>query len=289
MRDFMAVIGQRNSLRILHAASPGLYLDGGEEHGEILLPRRYIKEGMVPGSEVDVFVYHDSENRRVATTEQPKVMVGQFACLQVVGVEPQIGAFLDWGLSKDLLLPVTQQDYPVKVGDWVVVYVCIHQESGLIIANGFIHPNLNLTPPVYEVGQKVNVLVFEETPLGFNAIIENAHLGLFYRSELSVSLYYGQQFDAYIKRVRPDTGIDLRLDQEGYQRVAPLAEQILEALHEQGGKLDMDDDSSPEAIREVFGTSKKAFKQAIGALYRERKIELLKPGIRLVAPGNLKK
>jgi uncharacterized protein len=280
-RAGMAVIGKTNSLKILHEAPQGIYLDGGER-GEILLPRRYAPERYLPGDVLEVFVYFDSEDRLVATTEVPRVKVGEFACLEVVDEKGGVGAFLDWGLQKDLLLPLREQPERVHVGDWIVVYVFLDPRNERIVASMRLKTYLDLTPPEYAEGERVHLLVFEETPLGYNAIVNNAHTGLLYRSEVSAPLLYGQPVEGYVRAVRPDGKIDLRLDPAGYQRVAPLTEVILDALKKNGGQLEFDDNSSPDAIRQAFATSKKAFKQALGALLRQRRIEFTKPGIRLV-------
>lgn len=277
----MALIGQRNSLPILRSAPPGYYLDGGT-HGEILLPGRYIPKGVIPGGIMDVFVYRDSEDRLVATTETPHAMVGEFALLRVIAVNPRIGVFLDWGLEKDLLLPLREQTNPVRAGDWIVVRVALDEKTERIIASTRLNRYLDLTPPSYTEGQAVKMIVIGETPLGYNAVVEHAHRGLLYRTDLSGPLTMGQPLEGFVRAVREDGKIDLALDQAGYRRIAPLTEQIVEALTESGGSLPYHDNSSPEDIRTVFGVSKKAFKQAIGSLFRERRIVIEQDGIRLL-------
>jgi uncharacterized protein len=279
----MAVIGQRNQLTILHTATPGLFLDGGS-HGEILLPGRYIPAGAKAGGTLDVFVYRDSEDRVVATTETPYATVGQFAYLRVVGVNPRVGVFLDWGLEKDLLLPAREQTGPLRPDDWAVVYVSLDEKTDRIVASARLNRWLSSTPPTYAEGQPVKLLISSETPLGYSAIVNNAHRGLLYRSDLSGSLSVGQSMDGYVRTVREDGKIDLSLDRAGYRRIAPLTDQILGILKERDGRLPYHDGSSPEEIRAAFGVSKKAFKQAIGALYRDRKIRIETHGISLVAP-----
>lgn len=279
----MALIGKRNLLPVVRSAPPGYYLDGGE-HGEILLPGRYIPKGVIPGGIMDVFVYRDSEDRLVATTEIPHASVGEFALLRVVSVNPRIGVFLDWGLEKDLLLPIREQTKPLQSGDWLVVRVVLDEKTDRIIASSRLNRYLNLTPPTYAEGQAVNLLVIEATPLGFNVIVENAHRGLLYHSDLANPLTIGQPLEGFVRLVRPDGKIDVALDRSGYRRIGTVTEQILEALKESGGRLPYHDNSSPEDIRAVFGVSKKAFKQAIGALYRDRRIEIAKDGIKLVTP-----
>jgi hypothetical protein len=276
----MAIIGKRNILSIVRASTPGLYLDGGEL-GEILLPGRYIPADLKPKDKLDVFVYRDSEDRLVATTETPLATVGEFACLKVISVNRNIGAFLDWGLSKDLLLPFREQESPLRAGDWTVVHVFMDEKTNRIVASTRLNRHLSRDTPAYRNGQPVNLLIIGRTPLGYNAIVENAHRGLLYHDNLAAPLLPGQKVRGFVHTVRPDGKIDLRLDASGYKRVATLRDQIIQALQSNGGHLAFDDDSSPEAIRQTFGVSKKAFKQALGKLYKERRIRFQSPGIEL--------
>lgn len=278
----MALIGKRNSLLIVREAPPGYYLDGGT-HGEILLPGRYIPNESKPGGTIDVFVYRDSEDRLVAATQLPYAEVGEFAYLQVIGVNPRVGVFLDWGLEKDLLLPAREQSGPVREGDWLVVRVALDEKTDRIIASARLNRWLNLTPPPYQEGQAVKLLITGNSPLGYNAIVNHAHRGLLYHGDLSGPLSTGQKHDGYIRVVRPDGKIDLALDRAGYHRIAPLTDQILESLKTAGGRMPYHDNSSPEEIRAAFSVSKKAFKQAIGALFRERRIVIEEHGIRLAS------
>lgn len=276
----MATLGKRNLLRAVRQADAGLYLDA-QELGEILLPRRYLPPDLQRDQLLDVFLYRDSEDRLVATTEQPLACVGEFACMQVKDVNEGAGAFLDWGLAKDLLLPFREQGSPVRVGQRVVVAVCMDEKTDRIIASARIDRHFSREMPALKAGQQVRALVWGKTPLGYNAIVENAFRGLLYHSSLATPLKNGQLLQCYVREVREDRKIDLSLDAAGYARVGPLTEQVLQALRSAGGQLDLDDDSSPAAVRQRFGVSKKAFKQALGALYRDRKITFAKPGIRL--------
>ena len=209
----MAQIGKRNQLTVLKEAPPGFYLDGGE-HGELLLPGQYIPEGAKPGDVLDVFVYRDSGDRLVATTETPHVMVGEFAYLRVVSVNPKVGVFLDWGLAKDLLLPIREQKERLAHGDWVIVYVYIDTKTDRIVASTRINRHLNLVPPPYTEGQPVSLLITGPTPLGYNAIVENAHRGLLYHNDLSAPLATGERMDGFVREVREDGKIDLSLDRD---------------------------------------------------------------------------
>ena len=277
----MAILGKRNSLPIVRQAPPGFYLDGGT-HGEILLPGRYLAQGGRPGEMVDVFVYRDSEDRLVATTETPLAMVGDFAMLRVVSQSPSIGAFLDWGLEKDLLLPRREYAGGIREGRLALIHVMLDERSDRIIATARLNRHLNLTPPNYAEGQAVKLIIESETPLGYRAIINGAHTGLLYRTECGGSLSVGQSLGGFIRAVRDDGKIDLGLDPAGHRRLASLSEQILSALKAAGGRLPYHDGSPPEAIREALGMSKKAFKQAIGVLFRERRILIEPDGIRLI-------
>lgn len=277
----MVQIGRRNTLRAIEGAPMGLFLDGGEL-GPILLPRRYIPHGAAPGADVDVFIYRDSEDRIIATTETPRAMVGECAVLDVVGSDRQTGAFLDWGLSKDLLLPMREQAHRVRTGDRVAAVVLLDDKTGRVIASTKLHRHLHKTPPPFREGQRVPLLIAEETDLGYTAVIAHTHLGLLYFSDLGSPLDFGQQLEGTIRAIRPDGKIDLSLDPAGPGRIAPLAHRVLTALREAGGFLPFDDDSPPDAIRAKFFASKKAFKQAVGSLYREKRITFADGGIRLV-------
>jgi predicted RNA-binding protein (virulence factor B family) len=277
----MAIIGKRNSLAIIRASQPGLYLDGGEL-GEILLPGRYIPADLAPKQKLDVFVYRDSEDRLVATTEKPHAMVGEFGYMQVKSVNPQIGAFLDWGLAKDLLVPFREQEFPLRAGDWVVVYVALDAQTNRILASTRLNRHLNRDTPAYRDGQPVNIFITSKTPLGYNAIVDNAHFGLLYKDQLASALKIGARMKGFVRTVRPNGKIDLNLDASGYKRVAPLTDLIVTALKMSGGKLPFDDDSSPVVIRQNFNVSKKAFKQALGKLYKTRRIGFTQPGIELL-------
>ena len=277
----MAILGKRNILPIVRESAPGLYLDGGNL-GEILLPGRYIPAGLKPKDKLDVFIYRDSEERLVATTETPLVMVGEFACLKVVSVNQNVGAFLDWGLAKDLLLPFREMETPLRPGEQVVVYVCLDVKTNRILATARLNRHLNRDSPAYRAGQPVSFLITGRTPLGYNAIVENAHRGLLYHEHLGAPLATGQKLKGFVRTVRSGGKIDLSLDASGYKRVAPLTNQLIQALERGGGRLAFDDDSSPAAIRETFGVSKNAFKQALGKLYKSRRIRFEKPGIQLL-------
>jgi uncharacterized protein len=281
----MANIGRWNKLRAIEENSYGMMLDGGE-HGPILAPRRYLPDDAFTGDEFEVFVYLDSKDRLIATTEEPLAQVGEFACLEVVSLNPKIGAFLKWGLAKDLLLPFAEQLGRLQVGQRVVVAIYVDDRTGRIAASMRTRRHLEKSRPPYDGGEAVQLLIAGRTPLGFNAIINQRHMGLLYHSDLPNPVEVGQTLDGFIRRVRPEGKIDLSLDRAGYGRVATLSDDIIEALRNSNGYLEIGDKSPPERIRNLFGTSKKAFKQALGALYKEQRIRFEGPGIRLVEDGS---
>lgn len=277
----MAAIGKRNTLTVLRDAPPGFYLDGGEL-GEILLPNRYVPPRLAPGERIEVFVYRDSEDRLVATTETPRAVVGDVATLRVVSVNRQVGAFLDWGLAKDLLLPFREQTGAVRAGQDVVVRIYLDEKTRRIVASMKLERDSALEPANYRAGQAVEFVVSEKTPLGYKVLVEGRHPGLLYHDTLAVPVAPGQKLKGFVRALRPDGKLDLSLDQAGFRRVAPLALRIVQALQRGGGRLGLDDDSPPEKIRQTFGASKKAFKQALGTLYKARRIRFCKPGIELL-------
>ena len=279
----MAHIGKRNLLTIVRSAQPGLYLDGGPL-GEILLPGKFIPTGATVGGKVDVFVYRDSEDRLVATTQTPLAVVGEFACLRVVSASPRIGVFLDWGLDKDLLLPIREMAGPLNPGDRVVVRVGLDEQTDRLVATARVNRHLDLTPPNYPEGESVKLLVASKSPLGYNMIVNDAHRGVLYDTDVAGPLEVGQLVEGYVRSVRPDGKIDLATGRAGYRRIASVSEKVIAVLTAKGGRLPYHDNSLPEEIRDAFGVSKKAFKQAIGALFRERRILIEPDGIRLVPP-----
>ena len=279
----MAVIGKYNTLSIIRESEPGLYLDGGDL-GEILFPKRYIPDDLKQGDKLDVFVYLDSEDRLVATTEKPFATVGEFAHLEVIGVNNNIGAFLNWGLAKDLLLPFREQEGQVRVGHKVVVAIVLDSKSNRLMASMRLRRHFSKLPPTYRAGQPVNLMITDMTRLGYKAIVENAHEGLLYHDHLKLATPFptGHKLKGFVRMVRPNSKIDLALDASGYKRVSSLQEQVVQVLQANGGRLNFDDGSSPETIRNKFGVSKKAFKQALGALYKSRRIRFLNPGVQLL-------
>jgi uncharacterized protein len=278
----MALIGRYNSLQVVKQTDFGLYLDGGAD-GEILLPNRYVPKGEPSdiGDWLNVFVYLDSEDRLIATTEKPKAQVGGFASLKVVEIN-SVGLFLDWGLPKDLLLPHSEEKRPLQVGDYCVVHVYLDKRSKRITATARLDRYLDNTPPRYKVGDAVDLLVVEKTDMGFKAIINNQHWGLIHKNEVFKFLRNGMQEKGYIKELRADGKISLSLQPVGQEASGSLSEQILTRLREQGGSLALSDKSPPEAITQAFGVSKGNFKRAIGGLFKQGLIVIHDDRIELV-------
>jgi len=271
----MALVGRYNSLQIVKHTDFGLYLDGGAD-GEILLPNRYVPKDTPTEVEdwLNVFVYLDSEDKLIATTEKPKVQVGAFASLKVKDIN-SIGIFLDWGLAKDLLMPYSEEKHPLKVGDYCVVHAYLDKRTRRITATSKLDRYLDQTPVDYTPGQPVELLVAGQTPMGFKAIINNRHWGLIHKNEVFKFLRSGMHETGYIKEVRSDGKIALSLQPIGQALATSLPEQIMERLLAADGVLKVSDKSDPQLISDMFGVSKGNFKKAIGALYKEGRIVIL--------------
>ena len=276
----MAEIGKFNTLKTVKSVDFGVYLDGGDL-GEILLPGRYVPAGAKIGENVGVFLYFDSEDRLIATTETPLARVGDFAFLEVAAVN-SVGAFLKWGLPKDLFVPFSEQRPPMKTGRKYVVYIYLDNASRRLAASAKIDKHLSKEPPPFKSNQEVDLLIYGRTELGYKAIINNSHGGILYENEVYQELHPGDRITGYIRKVRDDGKIDLRLDKPGYGGVGELAEQILETLRANHGFLGLTDKSPAGEIGRLFGVSKNAFKMAVGALYKKRLITLDAFGITLV-------
>ena len=268
----MALIGRYNSLQVVKHTDFGLYLDGGAD-GEILLPKRYIPKDTPSEVEdwLNVFIYLDSDDKLIATTEKPKVQVGEFASLKVLEIN-SIGIFLDWGLSKDLLLPYSEEKRSLEAGQYCVVHVYLDKHTRRITATARLDRYLDVRPATYQVGQAVDLLVAEATDMGFKAIINNQHWGLIHKNEVFKFLRSGMREKGFIKELRADGKISLSLQPVGQEAANSLHEKILQQLQANGGTLAVSDKSPPEVISGLFGVSKGNFKKAIGALYKQGQI-----------------
>jgi uncharacterized protein len=276
----MAKIGERATLTILREETFGIFLDAGPL-GEVLLPRREMPKTWAIGGQVDVFLYRDSEDRPVATLKQPLALPGHFAYLKVIEITP-VGAFLDWGLPKDLLLPFREQRDRLEVGNSYVVHVYLDPESERIVATRRLSRHLDRIPPSYDVGQAVDLLIYGKTELGYKAIINGLHTGVIYANQVFRRIRAGERTRGYITLVRPDGKIDISLEPPGRERINSLESSLIQKLTAQNGFLPLTDETPAEEIHKVLGVSKKAFKQAVGALFRKRQVELTPEGIRLI-------
>lgn len=278
--NVMAEIGKLNKLYVVKEVDFGIYLDGGEL-GEILMPKRYVPEGTQPEDTIEAFIYLDSEDRLVATTEKPYAMVEEFALLEAVSITP-VGAFLSWGLPKDLFVPFREQRQEMEEGKKYLVYVYLDQNSKRIAASSKIESYLDNIPVDYDVDEEVDLIIVNETDLGFNAIIDNSHLGILYKNEVFQPLNPGDKIQGYIKKIRTDGKIDLCLQKAGYEKISSYVDKIIVELQKNKGFLPLNDKSTPEDIYKIFRISKKNFKAAIGALYKKRFIAIEESGIRLL-------
>ncbi|MBL7811594.1 MAG: GntR family transcriptional regulator [Bacteroidetes bacterium] len=274
-----AIAGKFNRLTVNRKVDFGVFLDGGEA-GEILMPAKYVPEGTEPGAEVDVFVYYDTMDRIIATTEKPLLVTGECAALICKSIT-KYGAFLDWGLTKDLFVPFREQKTEMKEGRPYVVTAYPDKLTKRIVGSTKIEKYLNKSEPTFEPGQEVSLLIFSETPLGYKAVINHTHTGILYHNEVFQPLAIGQTVKGYIKLVRPDGKTDLSLQQTGGVHQDEMAEKLLKMLEKAGGFIPATDKTGPDDIYDQFGMSKKAWKKAVGSLYKARLISLEEDGIRL--------
>ena len=276
----MLKIGEYNKLKIVKELDFGLYLDGLDK-GEILLPRRYAPKKFEINEEIVVFIYTDSEDRLIATTLKPKAIVGDFALLKMIS-KNSFGAFYDWGLPKDLFVPKKEQRDDMTVGRSCIVYIYVDALTDRVVASTKAERFLNRETPEFKTGEEVDLLILKKTSLGYKAIINNTFSGVLYENEIFEPIKVGQQIKGYIKKIREDGKIDLSLQKSGFALVDDLAEKILEKLQDEDGYLNITDKSSPEDISSMFGVSKKAFKKAVGLLYKERTITIEEDGIKII-------
>lgn len=276
----MIQIGKTNTLSVLRETSIGLYL-GDNENTELLLPRKYVPGNTKVGDDIDVFVYKDSEDRLIATTLKPYAQVGEFAYLTVKDVS-RLGAFLDWGLEKDLFIPFKEQKYKMQEGYSYVVAVYLDELSNRIVASTKLNRYISNDHLTVEQGQEVDLLVYNDTDMGFTCIINGKHKGLIYHNDVYQDIQIGDKLKGYIKLIRDNNLIDLSLQNLGFKHVLSSTDLILKYLSEHEGYLDLNDKSSPDLIERRFNMSKATFKKSIGILYRQRKVTLHEDGVRLV-------
>lgn len=276
--DFIR-LGDYNRMTVVKTVDFGVYLDGGDE-GEVLLPARYVPEGCKPGDELDVFVYLDNEERLVATTQTPLAKVGDFAYLRVAWVN-EYGAFLNWGLMKDLFCPFREQKMTMEKDKSYIVHVHLDDESYRIVVSAKVEHYFDTTFPPYSHGDEVSLLIWQKTELGFKVIIDNRWPGLVYKNQVFKNIHIGDRMQGYIDIVRDDGKIDVMLQPTGRTMTKTLADTLLEYLRTHGGTCPLTDKSPAEEIYRTFQVSKKNYKKAIGDLYKHRLITIGEDCIRL--------
>lgn len=275
----MVKIGEYNTLKVLRAVDFGVYLDDGVEG--ILLPKRFMPEGLKVDDDIKVFVYHDSEGRPIATTQQPKGVVGEIVKMKALTVT-NLGAFLDWGLMKDIFVPKSKQQNFMREGGDYLVKIYIDEQTGRVAATEKLEPFLSNDELTVKEMDEVDLIVYRRTDIGYVVIINNVHTGVLHFNEIYRNIGVGDKMKGFIKTIRPENKIDVVIGKAGYKRVEGEAEKILRLLNENDGYLPYHDKSNPEEVYAFFGMSKKSFKMATGALYKQKKIEFTKTGIKLL-------
>ena len=268
----MLNIGKFNTLKVLKIVDFGIYLDGGNGIS-ILLPVRYISKAVNIGDELDVFIYTDSEDRLIATTETPLTQVGKFSYLDVKSVN-KVGAFLDWGLMKDLLVPFSEQRSRMKQGGSYLVYTYLDDTTKRVVASSKIEKFLGNTIPLYTKGTKVHCLIYDENDIGYKIIVENLHKGIIYKNQVYQNLEIGDEIDGFVKQIRDDNKIDVTINDIAVNRIDELAKRFHNFISINGGSTSLGDKSSPEEIKAIMSCSKKDLKKAIGLLYKQHLITI---------------
>ena len=276
----MIHIGDYNTLEIIRETEQGLYI-ADEEGNEVLLPNRYVPKSFKIWDKLDVFVYLDNEERPVAVTDKPYIKVNEFAMLRCNQVT-QHGAFLDWGLLKELFCPFKEQAFKMKAGGWYLVYCYLDESTGRLVASSKTNRFLDNKKLTVEQFEEVDLIVSHPTEIGMNVIVNKKHSGLIFKDDIFKDLSIGDRMKGYVKKIRPDNKLDIVLTQIGYRNIEPSAETIMQELEDNNGYLNLTDNSDPEDIKEILQMSKKSFKKAIGTLYKKRLIEIKDDGIYLV-------
>lgn len=276
----MISIGKVNSLKVVKILSFGIYLDAFEK-GEILMPTQYVPANTKVGDIIDAFIYLDSEDKLIATTEIPYAQINEFAYLQVVAVN-QMGAFVDWGLPKNLLVPFREQKIRLKEGAFSWVYIYLDEQTQRLVASAKIENFFSKAIPPFNIQDKVNVMIYKKTDLGYKVIVDQAYQGMIFANEAFQTLELGKKYKAYIKNIREDGKIDLTLYKTGYNQVVDFSAVLLDAIQNAKGYLALHDKSSAEEIYHTFGVSKKVFKKAVGDLYKKQLIRIESDGLYLL-------
>ena len=275
----MVNVGEYNTLKVVKEVDFGMYLDGNPD--EILLPKRYVPAGLKIDDEINVFVYHDNEGRLIATTDRPVAVVGEIAMMQVASVTPH-GAFLKWGIMKDVFIPLSSMEHRMKEGDKRLVMLVIDAQTGRVTATEKIDHFLSNLELTIKINDEVDLVVFQKTDIGYKVIINSKHIGVLHYNEVFRELEIGEKLKGFIKNLRPGNKIDVSPGTKGYTRVKSEEDRIIELLRNNSGYLPYNDKSDPEAIYAFFGMSKKTFKMTLGALYKKRQIEFTQTGTKLV-------
>lgn len=273
----MLTVGKYHTLEVVKHVDFGIYLDWDGE--EILMPKRFVPEGISDGDSIEVFVYHDNEGRLIATTQKPYGIVGDIVALRAKD-KTKHGAYLDWGLMKDIFLPLSQQTTPIRIGGKYMVYIYLDEMTGRVACTQNIARYIDNEVLTVEENDEVSVQVWRETEIGYAVIINSKHEGLVHYNEVFKDLNIGDKETGYIKSIQEDNKINVSIGQRGYQRIEGETKKVLELLEENNGYLPYNDKSAPEDIYEFFGMSKKAFKMAIGALYKQKLITFTQTGIK---------
>lgn len=276
----MVQVGKFNRLQVIKQVDFGVFLDGGK-FGNILLPKRYVPENTQIGDELEVFIYLDSEDEIIATTEKPKVTVGQCAYLKVTDVN-RVGAFLDWGLPKDLMVPYNEQSHPMEVDKSYVVYVYLDDHTQRIVASSRLSRHLREESTYFKPQQAVDLQICGRSDMGYKAVINNTHLGLLFKDDAFKPLRYGSRTKGYIKSIRSDGKINVSLQLPPIQQRELLTEQIISHLQARGGVSDLTDKSAPDDIYRQFNVSKGTYKKALGSLYKAKRILIESDRITLI-------
>ena len=276
----MIKLGERNTLEILRETDHGIYLIDDEDN-EVLLPNRYVPQSFKIWDKLDVFVYLDNEERPVATTDMPYIMRNDFALLRCNQVT-EYGAFLDWGLVKELFCPFKEQAFKMKPGGWYLVHCYLDEKTNRLVASSKTNRFLDNKELTVNQFDEVDLIVSHPSDIGMNVIVNKTHTGLIYKDSIFKDISVGDRLKGIVKKIRPGNKLDISLGQVGYRNIEPNAERILKELKDNSGYLNISDKSSPESIKEMLEMSKKSFKKAIGSLYKQKKIEIKPDGIYLV-------
>ena len=274
----MVNVGQYNTLKVIKEVDFGMYLDGGED--EILLPKRYVPPGLKTGDEISVFIYHDNDGRLIATTQRPIAIVGEIAMMEVADVNTS-GAFMKWGIMKDVFVPIALQEKRMRPGDHRLVMLFIDEKTGRVTGTEKIDKYLSNYELTVKDHDPVDLVVYQKTDIGYKVIVNSRHMGVIHSNEIFRELETGEKIKGFVKHVRPDNKLDISIGSKGYTRVPEEEGKIVSLLKDNNGYLPYNDKSSPEDIYAFFGMSKKTFKMTLGALYKKRKITFTQTGTKL--------